>query len=292
MKILTKYLSSITAIFLTLFSLQAFSEAPKKVDAYNFVRAETDMTMHRYNDNGGFAEFFHTRTPVTIEKQDVIRMNRDTLYSFAVFDLNSPVTIHKKYSNGRFQSLLIINQDHSMLPVIHGAEDVVLTKEKESLSTIRDAINVLGSASIRDASGLFGDKSKLDPISHLMGTAYGWGGNPKEAAMYDVVVPEKNDGSTPYTVKITDVPVDGFWSITVYNKDGFMQKNKFNAYSFNGVTAKKDSDGSITIHFGGNENSSNYLPITEGWNYAVRMYQPREEIINGTWKFPKPKASN
>jgi len=341
MKILTKYLSSITAIFLTLFSLQAFSEAPKKVDAYNFVRAETDMTMHRYNDNGGFAKFFHTRTPVTIEKQDVIRMNRDTLYSFAVFDLNSPVTIHKKDSNGRFQSLLIINQDHSMLPVIHGAEDVVLTKEivgtryvilvvrtfadpaseedmkaahlaqdnitftqnnkgkfevpvwdEESLSTIRDAINVLGSASIRDASGLFGDKSKLDPISHLLGTAYGWGGNPKEAAMYDVVVPEKNDGTTPYTVKIKDVPVDGFWSITVYNKDGFMEKNKFDAYSFNGLSARKNSDGSTTIHFGGDENNSNYLPITEGWNYAVRMYQPREEIINGTWEFPKPEVSN
>ena len=340
MKKFTRYLGGFMAVFLSMSSFQALADAPNKVDVYNFVRAETDMTMHRYNKNGGFANFFHIRTPVTIDKQDVIRMNRDTLYSFAVFDLNSPVTIHKKDSDGRFQSVLVINQDHSMLPVIHGAGDIVLTKEKvgtryvivvvrtfadpadpedikaahlaqdsltftqedkgkfevelwdeESLSTIRDAINVLGNASIKDASGLFGDASKLDPISHLMGTAYGWGGNPKEAAMYDVVVPEKNDGTTPYIVSVIDVPVDGFWSITVYNKDGFMEKNTLDAYSFNGVTAKKDSDGSITIHFGGDESSNNYLPITEDWTYVVRMYQPGEEIINRTWKFPKAKIS-
>jgi hypothetical protein len=31
----------------------------------------------------------------------------------------------------------------------------------------------------------------------------------------------------------------------------------------------------------------NYLPITEGWNYAIRMYQPRKEILDGSWTFPK-----
>ncbi|MGA3318549.1 MAG: DUF1214 domain-containing protein [Candidatus Korobacteraceae bacterium] len=48
-----------------------------------------------------------------------------------------------------------------------------------------------------------------------------------------------------------DVPVDGFWSVTVYNVQGFMEKNDKNAYLFNSVTAKRNDDGSITIHFGG-----------------------------------------
>ena len=74
--------------------------------------------------------------------------------------------------------------------------------------------------------------------------------------------------------------------MTVYNAKGFMEKNAQEAYSFNNVTAKPNSDGNITIHFGGDPKQANYLPITTGWNYIVRMYQPRPEIVNGTWKFP------
>jgi hypothetical protein len=72
---------------------------------------------------------------------------------------------------------------------------------------------------------MFGDKANLKPFNHLMGTAYGWGGNPEEAVIYDNVVPTKNDGKTPYVLTVKDMPVDGFWSITVYNQDGYMKKN-------------------------------------------------------------------
>ncbi|MFZ3047050.1 MAG: DUF1214 domain-containing protein, partial [Desulfatirhabdiaceae bacterium] len=227
-------------------------------------------------------------------------------------------------------------QDHSMLPVEHGAGEFTFTKEKlgtrymivvfrtfmdvndpadikaanalqdkivvrqnnpgkleipdwdqVSLQKVRDAINVLA-ATRPNAKGMFGDKAKLNPISHLLGTAFGWGGNPEEAAVYDNFLPAKNDGKTPYSVTVKDVPVDGFWSITVYNKDGFMEKNDQNVYSYNNVTAKKNADGSITINFGGGPESINNLPVMPGWNYLVRMYQPRREIIDGIWKFPKP----
>jgi len=123
--------------------------------------------------------------------------------------------------------------------------------------------NVLA-ATKTSSEGLFGDKAKLNPIDHLLGTAYGWGGSPKEAAMYINVVPAENDGIKPYTLTAKDVPVDGFWSVTIYNTHGFMEKNDLDAYSFNNVTAKPDDDGSITIHFGGDSSQVNYLPITEG----------------------------
>jgi hypothetical protein len=45
-------------------------------------------------------------------------------------------------------------------------------------------------------------------------------------------------------------------------------------------------DVSITIHFGGDLKRANYLPIAEGWNYPIRMYQPRKEILDGSWTFP------
>jgi len=105
-------------------------------------------------------------------------------------------------------------------------------------------------------------------------------------------VPAKNDGRTPYSVTVKDVPVDGFWSITVYNKNGFMEKNDRNIYSYNNVTAKQNADGSITINFGGGSNALNNLPITPGWNYIVRMYQPRQEVITGSRNFPRAQPTD
>ncbi|GAG27065.1 unnamed protein product, partial [marine sediment metagenome] len=76
----------------------------------------------------------------------------------------------------------------------------------------------------------------------------------------------------------------------VYNADGFIDENELGAYSFNNVTAKPNDDGSLTIHFGGCQDGRvNCLPISEGWNYAARMYEPREEIQNGSWVFPAPE---
>jgi len=336
---LSHSLSRITIAASLLFMLPLSTHASEVVTVDNFVRAETDMTLSRYVKQGALGKIIHLRELTPIDKQNVIRMNRDTLYSFGVFDLDAgPVTIVKPDSNGRFQSMLVINQDHSMLPVVHQAGEFTYSKEKigtryvfivfrtfinpndpadikvthalqdkivvkqkksgsfeipewdeASLKMVRDAINVLA-ATRTDTSPYFGDKSKLNPLYHLLGTAMGWGGNPPEGAVYDNVVPEKNDGKTPHILTLTEkVPVDGFVSVTVYNAEGFMEKNDLNAYSINNVTAKKNPDGSVTIHFGGDPGKPNYLPITPGWNYAVRMYQPRKEIIDGSWKFPRAK---
>ena len=84
-----------------------------------------------------------------------------------------------------------------------------------------------------------------------------------------------------------DVPVDAFWSISVYNPDGFFEPNDRNADSVNSVTAQPDPDGSVTVHFGGcTDDRPNCLPIMEGWNYTVRMYRPRPEVLDGSWTFP------
>ena len=84
-----------------------------------------------------------------------------------------------------------------------------------------------------------------------------------------------------------DVPVDGFWSISVYNRDGFFERNDRNAYSVNDITAAPNRDGSITVNFGGcSDDRPNCLPITDGWNYTVRLYRPRPEVLDGSWTFP------
>ena len=91
---------------------------------------------------------------------------------------------------------------------------------------------------------------------------------------------------------VRDVPVDGFWSVTVYNKDGYFTPNAGTAYSLNDVTAEKAADGSVTIQFGGcAEHSVNCLPVTPGWNYMVRLYRPQQSILEGEWTFPEATAS-
>lgn len=165
----------------------------------------------------------------------------------------------------------------------------------EQLKTLRDAINVLA-ATKEDQSGFFGDKSKLNPIDHLLGTAFGWGGNPKEGAIYLSRKTEKNDGQAPYTMTITDtVPLDkgGFFSITIYNEAGFMEKNDAGIYSLNDVTAKRNMDGSLTINAGGcGDGRVNCLPITKGWSYHVRLYRPGAKILSGEYQFPRFEVVN
>lgn len=326
----------VKAAALLVLALPESALAAEPVTVDNFVRAETDMTMKRYEAQGGFGNFVHLRTPTPLDRQDVIRMNRDTLYSIGIFDLTEPVTVTKPETD-RWQSMMLVNQDHSIPPAIYDPGAYTFTQEQigtrylvvifrtlvnatdpddireanalqdrirvqqadvgvldvpdwdeGSLGMVRDTINVLGST-LSDTSGMIGNKDELNPIHHLIGTAMGWGGNPRKDAIYINVYPEQNDGSVAHRLHVKDIPVDGFASITVYNKSGFMEPNDLGINSVNNFTATADPDGGVTVHFGGCEDGRlNCIPITDGWNYIVRLYQPREAILDGSWSFPDP----
>ncbi|WP_338690649.1 DUF1254 domain-containing protein [Bradyrhizobium sp. 26S5] len=313
---------------------------PVTVD--NFIRAETDLYLGNIARENGFGRFNHNREPASLDKQAVIRLNRDTLYSGAVFDLDAgPVSITLPDAGKRFMSMEVINQDHYVVEVDYGAGTRTLSKDKvgtryvvfairtlvdptdakdvdavhklqdaikvsqktagkfevpnwdpASQKKVRDALLVLGST-IPDFKKAFGSKQQVDPIRHLIGTALGWGGNPDKDATYLNITPAKNDGTTVYKLKVKDVPVDGFWSVSVYNEQGYYEKNSYNAYTLNNLTARRSDDGAIAIQFGGCDGKIvNCLPITKGWNYTVRLYRPRAEILNGKWKFPEPQPAS
>jgi hypothetical protein len=101
-------------------------------------------------------------------------------------------------------------------------------------------------------------------------------------------VPKTNDGKTVHRLTVKDVPVDAFWSVSVYNAEGYFERNELNAYALNSLTATKSSDGSVTIQFGGCDGKvTNCLPVPPGWNYMVRLYRPQATILKGTWRFPE-----
>ena len=63
------------------------------VTVENFVRAETDLYFGSIVKKGGFGKFEHNREPTPIDEQTVVRMNRDTIYSGAVFDLDADFAV-------------------------------------------------------------------------------------------------------------------------------------------------------------------------------------------------------
>jgi hypothetical protein len=317
-------------------------DRPIAVTPENFVRAESDLYFSGVVKDGGFGKFMHRREPTAADKQTVIRMNRETLYSSAVFDLDAgPVTITLPDSGKRFLPMQVIDEDEYTPEVVYGAVVRTLTREEigtryvivvvrilvdpndpkdiEAVHALQDAITISqpggpGSftipnwdaasqvkvrgalldlaSTVPDTTAMFGAKGKADPVRHLIGSAAAWGGNPEREALYLNVTPAHNDGKTVYKLKVKDVPVEGFWSISVYDDKGHFAANSENAYSLNNPTAKPADDGSFLIQFGGCDGKiANCLPIPPGSNYLVRLYRPKPEILNGAWTFPEPQAA-
>ncbi|MEX0158623.1 MULTISPECIES: DUF1254 domain-containing protein [unclassified Microbacterium] len=154
--------------------------------------------------------------------------------------------------------------------------------DKKSLDFTRDALLELARG-ITDYTGAFGSREEVDPVKHLIGTAAGWGGLPSSEAFYINVDPGLPVADFAFTAR--NVPVDAFWSVSVYNAEGYFEPNDKGVNSVNSVTAVKDDDGAVTVRFGSGD-EPNTIPIVEGWNYAVRLYRPRPEVLDGSWTFP------
>jgi len=316
--------------------LPSGAAAPVTVDNYN--RAQTDVYFGQTVKAGALGKFRHGRELAPIVNRGIVRPNRDTLYSFAVFDFDAgPVTVTLPDAGKRFMVMQVVNEDQYTPAVFYGAGRHVLTKEEigtrygivvvrmlvdpanpqdvqqvhalqdaltvsrkgpgtfeipnwdeASLKSVHTALLQLGET-ISDTRRMFGaKKDQVDPVRHLIGTALVWGGLPEKDGLYLPVTPDRNDGTTAHTLTVKDVPVDGFWSITVYNAEGYFEPNHYNAYSVNNITGKKGADGSVAIQFGRCDSEiPNCLPIMKGWNYTVRLFRPRPEILDGTWEFPK-----
>ena len=308
--------------------------APIPVTVDNFIRAESNRMMTALMTGaGGINRWQHNRVPTPLDKQTVVRMNRDTLYSFAVLDLADAAEVTMPDSDGRYASLMVVNQDHYINQVIHAAGEHKLTMtdhetryvllamrvfadpadpddvaaatavqdglavtagsaepllmpdyDQESFDAVRDALTVLG-GTLSGTAGAFGRRDTVDPVRHLIGTAIGWGGLPEEEASYLLVEPGLAVGE--YRIVVRDVPVDAFWSISLYNADGFFEASTEGGCSVNSRTAHREADGSVILHLGGcADRRPNCLPLMDGWNYTIRLYQPRAEVLDGTWTFP------
>ena len=125
---------TLQALLIAGISIFAFAPAHAadavKVTANNYVRAESDIQMIGYIESyKNFGKFEHFRKGFPLDNQVTVRGNRDTLYSFGVFDLRSPLTVTLPETEGRYQSLMIVSQDHSIWG-LYGPKTGTLTEEK------------------------------------------------------------------------------------------------------------------------------------------------------------------
>lgn len=238
--------------------------------------------------------------PKTDRYQSAMVVNQDHSL-FALYEGDYVLTQNKIGSRYVFIIIrtFVDPNDEADLEKAHAVQDRVKTSQSskgefsipewdtETLDSKRKELVEIASL-LPNSKGMFGDKEKLNPVMHLLGAAYGWGGLPEADASYDIAAPKDNDGKTVHTLTVKDVPVEGFWSATVYNKDGYFDINDRGVYSLNSKTVKRDADGSVTIQFGECKGVDNCLEIMDGWNYAIRMYKPQESILDGSWTFPKP----
>jgi hypothetical protein len=338
MKAHTRILAAMAVMASSMASAQTPTSPVEPVTVGNYNRAQTDVYFAGVVKNGGFGKFLHRREPAPPAQQGIPRPNRDTLYSFAIVDLDAgPVTVTLPDAGSRYMGMQVVNQDQYTPASYYGAGAHTLTREmigtryaiivvrflvdfsnkddvrqvhslqnaikfaqqrpgtfeiphwdEASLKKIKAALLQLGTT-VSDTRRMFGaNEHQVDPVKHLIGSAMLWGGYPEKDALYLPITPARDDGKTVYKLTVGDVPVDGFWSLTVYNSEGYLPPNPENVYSVNSITAKKGPDGSVTIQFGGCDGKvPNCLPITQGWNYTARLFLPSREILDGAWKFPE-----
>ena len=162
---------------------------------------------------------------------------------------------------------------------------------------------------IKDENGwAFTTKTGIYGTDYLMRaliTAIGLGANRPQDAVYPTSKADadgrKYNGANKYVVRFPKghlPPVDGFWSLTMYDSGYFFVNNPLNRYSISPrQNLKTNPDGSTDIYIQkdspGKDKEANWLPSPpDDFILMLRMYWPQEKrpsIINGTWTIPAAK---
>jgi hypothetical protein len=127
----------------------------------------------------------------------------------------------------------------------------------------------------------------------------GLGANLPEDAIYPLNLADDTgrplDGANKYTLDLgkgETPPANAFWSVTLYDADGFQVANPLNRFNLSSwMPLKSNADGSFDLYFQnetpGKDKEANWLPAPKGaFNLLMRLYAPRSEALIGKWNPP------
>jgi hypothetical protein len=127
----------------------------------------------------------------------------------------------------------------------------------------------------------------------------GLGANLPEDAIYPLNLSDETgtpiDGANKYTLhfdKADTPPVNAFWSITLYDSEGFQVANPLNRFNLSSwMPLQHNADGSLDLYFQnespGADKEGNWLPAPKGpFNLTMRLYAPRSDALTGKWNPP------
>ena len=149
-----------------------------------------------------------------------------------------------------------------------------------------------------DTMGVYGNYY----LKRAIVTQLGLGANLPEDAIYPMNLGDESgnrlDGTNKYTIHLDKAaipPVNAFWSITLYDKEGYQVANSLNRFAVSSwMPFQYNPDGSLDLYFQnespGADKEANWLPSPKGpFNLLLRVYAPRSEALTGQWN-PAPVA--
>jgi hypothetical protein len=191
------------------------------------------------------------------------------------------------------KSFDIAKLDHSVARVLEGVPAAAQQLMDWKVATLARVVNYWSMNT--DTMGVYGNYY----LKRAIVTQLGLGANLPEDAIYPLNLGDETgrplDGHSKYTIhfdKPSLPPVDAFWSVTLYDQDGFQVANPLNRFAVSSwMPFKYNPDGSLTLYFQhdhpGADKEANWLPAPKGaFNLTMRLYAPRSEALTGRWNPP------
>jgi hypothetical protein len=146
-----------------------------------------------------------------------------------------------------------------------------------------------------DTMGVYGNYY----LKRALVSQLGLGANLPQDAIYPLNLADDTgkplDGANNYTIHFDNgamPPAEAFWSITLYDNDGFQVANAINRFALSSwMPFTTNPDGSLDLYFQnespGADKEANWLPAPKGpYNLTMRIYAPKSEALTGKWNPP------
>ena len=225
--------------------------------------------------------------PLVSDKPGTYQITQDltgSRYAFAI--IRTQVNMQDKVdlkNAGEAQDKIVLLQDSQ------GGFEQKTNFNRDEILSLRAMYNKRRQPEGITSEMIFGKKGEISPEMRNLGVAIGWGGLPKEGAVYPM--PKTIKSTSPQRLIMKNVPMEkgSFWSVTVYDEKGYSTGKHYNV---NSAFAKKSKNNEYIINFGGSEDQDNFLNIFPGWNAVIRIYSPTKDFFNGSWEIPQYESKN